>query len=296
MEIRPDYYDDFACIAGACRHNCCIGWEIDIDDESLDKYANTEGALRGKLRDGIALEPCAHFVLSAEERCPFLNGDNLCELILQGGDAMLCQICRDHPRFYNDVYGITEKGVGLCCEAAAKLVLTKTAPVRLVSDDGTFPQNAFYRERDALLAVLQNRRMSLDERMERVLERVGVSSPIEKADWVSVYKALERLDRAWEERLNGVDCLCKDIPPQLETACEQLLCYFLYRHSGGASEEFLFRECVQFAVLSCRVIVTLCRSCSVEELVEVARMYSSEIEYSDENVDILFEKLWECNR
>ncbi len=295
MEIRPNYYDDFKCIAGACRHNCCIGWEIDIDDDSLERYANVTGTLKEELQKHIALEPCAHFVLSAEDRCPFLNGDNLCELILQGGEGMLCQICRDHPRFYNEVDGVTEKGIGLCCEAAARLILTQTAPVRLLSDDGTFPQNEFYKERDALFAVLQNREWPLGERMMRVLERVGASSPLGKADWIRVYKGLERLDPAWDEYLDGVDSLSKDIPATLQTACEQLLCYFLYRHLRGALEDGLFSERVQFAVLSCCMIVTLCRSCSVEELVEVARMYSSEIEYSDENVDILLETLQECN-
>ena len=30
---RPEYYDRFRCIAGACKDSCCIGWEIDVDEE-----------------------------------------------------------------------------------------------------------------------------------------------------------------------------------------------------------------------------------------------------------------------
>ena len=30
----PDYYPLFHCIADRCRHNCCIGWEIDIDSRT----------------------------------------------------------------------------------------------------------------------------------------------------------------------------------------------------------------------------------------------------------------------
>lgn len=295
MEIRPDYYDDFKCIAGACRHNCCIGWEIDIDDESLRNYQHAAGALGDKLQMQIALEPCAHFVLSAGERCPFLNEDNLCELILQGGEGMLCQICRDHPRFYNEVDGITEKGLGLCCEAAAKLILTKQEPMCLLSDDGTLPQSGFFKERERLFSLLQDRERPLSERVARMLEWVGARSPIGKTDWIRVYKGLERLDPAWDTYLSAIDRLCEEIPAHLETMCEQLLCYFLYRHLSGALDDGLFRERVQFAVLSCYVIVTLCRSHSTDELLEVARMYSSEIEYSDENVDILLETLQEYN-
>ena len=37
--IAPDYYPRFRCIADRCRHSCCVGWEIDVDEESLEKYA-----------------------------------------------------------------------------------------------------------------------------------------------------------------------------------------------------------------------------------------------------------------
>jgi len=37
-EIFPNYYDKFTCIAGACKHNCCIGWEIDIDESTMELY------------------------------------------------------------------------------------------------------------------------------------------------------------------------------------------------------------------------------------------------------------------
>lgn len=295
MEIRPDYYDDFKCIAGACQHNCCIGWEIDIDDDSLQKYARADGALKEKLQTCIAPEPCAHFVLSEEERCPFLNSGNLCELILQGGNVMLCQICREHPRFYNDVYGVTEMGIGLCCEEAARLILTKEDPVRLLSDNGAYPQNDFYKERAALFSLVQNREKPLNERITCVLAQVGVPSPMGIVDWIGVYKRLERLDPAWDACLDTVDRLCEDVPLHLETVCEQLLCYFLYRHLSGALEDLLFGERVQFAVLSCYMIANIGRSRSVEDVLEVARMYSSEIEYSDENVEILLATLQESN-
>ena len=141
--VRPDYYDSFRCIAAECRHNCCIGWEIDIDDETLEKYKAIGGDLGAELRKNISLEPCAHFILQSGERCPFLNGQNLCHLILQGGENMLCQICRDHPRFYNQPYGVPEAGVGLSCEAAARQILMSPRPVSLLSDE-PLPQNEFF--------------------------------------------------------------------------------------------------------------------------------------------------------
>ena len=31
----PDFYRDFHCIADRCSDSCCIGWEIDIDPDTL---------------------------------------------------------------------------------------------------------------------------------------------------------------------------------------------------------------------------------------------------------------------
>ena len=32
---RPAYYKAFRCIGSDCTENCCIGWEIDVDEDSL---------------------------------------------------------------------------------------------------------------------------------------------------------------------------------------------------------------------------------------------------------------------
>lgn len=41
----PDYYPLFHCIADRCRHNCCIGWEIDVDGDSLAAYDQIGGEM-----------------------------------------------------------------------------------------------------------------------------------------------------------------------------------------------------------------------------------------------------------
>lgn len=46
---KPDFYDSFKCRAGECTDSCCIGWEIDIDDETMRKYENENGSLSVKL-------------------------------------------------------------------------------------------------------------------------------------------------------------------------------------------------------------------------------------------------------
>ena len=51
MLVRiPDYFDQFACLAGDCPHSCCIGWEIDIDPDTADYY-------RSCITDGDPFSP-----------------------------------------------------------------------------------------------------------------------------------------------------------------------------------------------------------------------------------------------
>ena len=130
--FAPDYYPAFHCIADKCRHTCCAGWEIDIDEDSLKKYQSMEDELGAFLRGHIDLKPVPHFRLAKGERCPLLRSDLLCELILQKGDSALCQICRDHPRFRNYWSDRVEIGLGLACEEAARVILSSNHPLRLI--------------------------------------------------------------------------------------------------------------------------------------------------------------------
>ena len=131
--IAPDYYREFRCIADRCRHTCCAGWEVDIDEESLERFESDPF-----IAEHIDTDGSPHFRLDEDERCPFLRGDGLCELIIRHGEDVLCQTCRDHPRFRSYWTGRTEIGLGLVCEEAARLILSRSEPMKLVelSDDG----------------------------------------------------------------------------------------------------------------------------------------------------------------
>lgn len=127
MKFRaPMYYKDFHCIADKCKDSCCsAGWEIDIDAETEEFYKNVTGAFGDKLRSNITKTSPCHFVLDNHNNCPFLNDKKLCDIYINLGEEHLCQICKDHPRFYEWFDGIKEAGIGLCCEEAARIILSQ---------------------------------------------------------------------------------------------------------------------------------------------------------------------------
>lgn len=135
--VAPDYYADFRCLAGACRHTCCEGWEIDVDEDRLADYRKNPF-----IAPHIDETDAPHFRLLDGERCPFLNQNGLCEMILRFGEASLCQICRDHPRFRNYWSDRTELGLGLVCEEAGRIILERQTPMRLIvlEDDGVIEE------------------------------------------------------------------------------------------------------------------------------------------------------------
>ena len=57
----PDYYNNFHCIAEKCQHNCCVGWEIDIDKDTFDYYKTVDGDFGKRIASNISALPEPHF-------------------------------------------------------------------------------------------------------------------------------------------------------------------------------------------------------------------------------------------
>ena len=51
----PKYMADFKCIGSECVDTCCAGWDINIDENTFEKYVNSKGELKelvqGKFRE-----------------------------------------------------------------------------------------------------------------------------------------------------------------------------------------------------------------------------------------------------
>ena len=290
----PDYYKNFQCIADRCLHNCCIGWEIDIDEESAEHYAKVTGDMGERLKASIDWDEVPHFRLGNGERCPFLNPNNLCDLIHSLGEDSLCTICREHPRFRNELPERVEIGLGLCCEEAARLMLGQKEAMKLIVEGKRENPDEILMLRDEVLTILQNRSVPLSERIEAMLSLCGCHMPhFDPLIWRDRLISLERMDESWTAYLT---LLTKDIEqfssltPRPQEEYEQLLVYFIFRHFSGALEDGLFELRLAFAILSVHIICLVCAATG-EDVAEVARMYSAEIEYSDENVGVLLSVL-----
>lgn len=277
-EVTPDYYPLFRCSAGACQHTCCAGWEIDIDTDTLSFYKKQKGEMGERLRRHIS---DGSFVLDKAERCPFLNDKNLCDIIIELGETALCQVCRDHPRYRNFFSGVTEVGLGLCCEAAAGLILKNPKSVtfgQIARDEVTKEEWALIERRAAVISALQEKDKSITQRFSSLVSLPNLADD----KWKALLLSLERLDEEWTEELQTLDMKKADLT-RFEREAEQLAVYLVWRHFPNAERG---DTCIRFAFLCVGVVTAM--SQTKEQFIQNARLLSAEIEYSDENLAEIF--------
>ena len=176
---KPSFFDQFKCIGSACTDTCCAGWEIEVDETTAQGYLAEKGAFGDRLRREIGSEPGEYFFKLKNNRCPFLNKENLCDIFINLGEDRLCDICREHPRFYNWFGDYTEVGLGLCCEEAERLLFSDSKPLTFVEevhtdasdllDDESEECEQMLEERKAIFSILQNRKKNIGARLKRLL-------------------------------------------------------------------------------------------------------------------------------
>jgi len=313
----PDYYRDFRCIAGDCKDSCCKGWEIDIDSDTAEYYETLGGEFGKRLKDNIR---DGSFALTDDESCPFLNSKGLCDIFTELGEDKLCRICSDHPRYFEWFNGLKEGGVGLCCEAAAELILSR--PFALSETDipeeeaaGEYDEELFsliFSARSTILDTLADEKLSLAQSLCRML---GIAAEIQDSidipfpdnsdeacsDNISnilrYYGELEPIDEKWipyisecAENLGSLPCHNKAD----DTYLRRIAQYLIFRYMLKAVYDGEILGYAKFAAVSVIFIDRLFRfetlqngSCGFAECAEIAKNYSKETEYCEENMDSL---------
>ena len=312
----PDYYEKFSCIGSECIENCCIGWEIDIDSAALEKYSMVGGVLGEELRANITRSEDGSdcFALAEGDRCPFLSEKNLCRLIIAGGEEMLCEICSLHPRFREWFGNRCEMGIGLCCEEAARIIINSQAPfgLHILSSDNSqsVPLDSVHTKllevRSELFEIINSSEdfFSMCEKLllcsaEAERELTGSFSQITTfprsrefvGRAVSLLSSLEPINGKWDKICGRINA---DIMPDFGNISrfKNVLSYFIFRYfmKSGVDGEIFLKSA--FAVFSAQMIALIEKSCGMS-LEDSACLWSKEVEYSCENLEAIFDFLYE---
>ena len=322
--IKPDFFDEFKCVADKCTDSCCVGWEIDIDVNAMGKYNKLQTEIGDKIRSQITQSDDGSncFKLLEGDRCPFLNSKNLCDIIINCGEDYLCDICREHPRFYEWFVGVTECGIGLCCEEACRILLENDEPFCLIEEsDGKeiildsqedVAESDFYvfltAFREKLFDILFDKEISFEDKLVKILSKTEALCQDEikirnYKNSLELYKKTEPIDEGWTSFINSIsdnlDSILK-IETEFYVATKgdmlysKILAYILYRHLTKAVFDESIKERICFAIEAVR-FVSLCDMKVYYEngeltpwnRIENLKLWSKQVEYSQENTDLL---------
>lgn len=293
MEIYyPLYYKDFKCLADKCPNSCCVGWEIGLDADIIEKYNSLDEPYKSDIcrhvKDGAIQHTC-------DGRCPFLDESGLCKIISSLGEDYISEICREHPRFYNRIADRTECGIGASCPEVCRLILSqndyKQFTLCFVEGEKRGEETDFdtVKYRDEIYSILSDNSFTYSERISRIKEKYAV--PIVTSREKNII--LSNLEYLNDEH-RGMLCIGKPAVFELSVYCERFLAYLIFRHLSVATSYENLRARLGFCLLLCEILEHFCQNgVTFDEIVDFARIISEEIEYSCDNTDsIIFE--FEC--
>lgn len=292
----PSYYKEFQCIADRCRHSCCVGWEIFVDEAAVARFSATGGSLGDEIRANIT--PDGRIRLTECESCPFLDERGLCRMISAKGDSFVPAICQEHPRFYHRVGDRLEGGIGMSCEEAARIILSSDDFVNMVeldreieaADETDFDTLT---HRQLIYSILADESLDFSARVKRIREEYSLPDPkVESLRWRDTLSSLEYLN---EENVELFSVGRSESRIENHKYLTRFLAYLLLRHVSIADSHDNLRARVGFSLLLTAILEYMIseRELSFDEICEFARRISEEIEYSEDNTAALIFEL-EC--
>ncbi len=322
----PSYYRDFSCIADRCTDNCCIGWEIDIDEKTAQYYSSVDGEFGERLKKSISDENPPFFITDKNDRCPFLNKNNLCDIILTLGENSLCQICTDHPRYYEWFGYVKECGIGLSCEEAARIILSYDSPfsfseTEIPLEESDCPDEKFFAflcdARKAIISHLEDETVPFPERIYDVIAYSVKLSEISESEELSLppikrnkkppvpdikgiigfLDTLEHINPEWAPALSALAAEYPDVgffSKKSEKYLKNTAVYFVWRYFLKSVYDGNIIAKINLMATSVFVLGFIF-SCIGKEgvgnydekCITAAKDYSKEIEYSEDNLDAL---------
>ena len=296
-----NYCEKFKCIADKCNHTCCAGWEMNIDQKTLGDYKNNTSKFSHEIKKGVNFRK-SKFKVDKNKRCAFLNEKNLCDIITNLGEQSLCQVCSDHPRFRSFFSDRIELGLGFCCEEATHIILNHTDKIQpiLVSDDGSeqqlsFNENNVLQFRKKVLDIIQDRSKDIDDRINELLTECRFDETKKGfSKFIKLFLSLEKIDKNWIKKLKSI----KTNSPKIQTEesysliAEQFLTNGIYRHLSDAEDTIWVRARLISIILFWWLVLGITTNTQTD-IYDVVREFSTEIEYSQKNLNKVYKFAYE---
>lgn len=308
---KPNYFDQFHCVAGACPDSCCKEWDVQVDENSAACYRALSGPLGDRLREVLHDENGETVMTIVDGRCPMWRTDGLCRIQAELGEDALCHVCREFPRLTHDYGDFVERGLELSCPEAARLILSAppAAPITEEVPGGEAPEydseamEVLKTTRENMLALLADPSRPIGETLALGLlygyqaqsqldgggpqsfdpksalsEAENFAKPGDLRGILDFFLELEILTPQWRSRLSS------SAVGELTESCRPLARYLVERYWLQAVSDYDLYCRVKFMIISCLLVCAL-----GGDLIATAQLYSKEIENNTDNVDAILD-------
>lgn len=187
--LMPEYIKKFHCTSLDCKDDCCYGWKVVVDKATYKKCKSVhKTTLRNELSRHILRNKgskidndYAYIYIEKDKSCPFQCEEKLCKIHRDLGEEYLSLTCKNYPKLYAKVDTIFEVSLDMSCPEAVKIVLfnkelmafeevetnkdLNSGIVNVISTKAITINNYFWDIRVGVITILQNRKLSIEQRL-----------------------------------------------------------------------------------------------------------------------------------
>lgn len=219
MDIHADNYEEFTCIGGECKRNCCQGWTIDLDPDTTAYYQSLDDEYGEYIKSHLEVaDNCiGKFHLKKGEKCPAQQEDGLCEIFIRYGEDKLSRTCTNFPRYNVTVFGDNKVRFLINeCEEVLRLMYDREKKIDLIieaKDKKDLDKNVVMADFAQLVAwgcdTIQDESIPLWNALITVLHVfVEASKPfmdVEMETYDRVIKSIPAIFQSYEQAICGID-------------------------------------------------------------------------------------------
>ena len=162
-------YDSFKCSADKCKFTCCAGWDVNVDDNTYNKWRECDKSYILKNIIKIDDEDEEQYFVNKETRdvCPFLDKKGLCNIVKKDGEEYLSLTCKSFPRVENIFEDIKELTLSCACPEVVEIISNINEKINMVSEENyKFESNSkIFEIRERLVSIIQNNNFPLYKKL-----------------------------------------------------------------------------------------------------------------------------------
>lgn len=327
--IYPSYFEKFRCIADKCPDSCCKGWDVVVDDETNEYYKTVCGEFGEKLKSLTEIDGDGDRIfISQNERCPFWNSDELCDIYINLGEEHLCKTCREFPRITQDYTIFSEHLLSFACPEAARLILgTDNAYDDFTNYDSDFSDCGYNADlmrfllntREKLKGIFTDKSLPFSGRLNVAVQFCNkVQNAIDDFDYstdiavdkgyttdiinkkssseiFNAHKEFDIITDEWREILcKASEHAGEQIPERFDVLFERMSLYYIYRYFLTAVDS-MDVMCTAKRIFCAYVVIGGALMTGEYETEKLFCLYSKEVEHSYENADYFSTQTFQIN-